>query len=75
VTAVGGNPAVLGPALAHRLLPSENPEALAAAWADALENPDARGRDAATARARVEASFGLGAMVRRYEALYRQGPG
>ena len=70
VTHVGGNAAVLGDGLRHRLLAPENPEALAAAWLDALGHPAARSGDAAQARARVQANFGLEAMVRRYEALY-----
>ncbi|HEX5436693.1 MAG TPA: glycosyltransferase [Gemmatimonadaceae bacterium] len=73
VTDVGGNAAVLGDALRHRLVPAERPEALAAAWSAALEQPAARCEDALRARARVEQAFGLEAMVRAYEALYAGG--
>ncbi len=70
VTRVGGNAAVLGDRLAHRLVPPQDPEALAGAWRNALEDAGTRSSDALAARARVEAEFGLEAMVRRYEALY-----
>jgi D-inositol-3-phosphate glycosyltransferase len=71
VTEVGGNAAVLGPELAHRLVSPEDPEALAAAWQAALGDPAARRSDGTTARARVERHFSLAAMVRSYESLYR----
>lgn len=74
VTAVGGNAEVLGPDLAHRLVPPENPGALAAAWRDALTSPIRRQDDAQAARCRVEACFGLDAMVRCYERLYAATP-
>ena len=70
VTAVGGSPAALGEGLRHRLVPPGDPVALANAWRDALTNPERRAADAASARARVEAVFGLGAMVREYERIY-----
>jgi glycosyltransferase involved in cell wall biosynthesis len=71
VTNVGGNAAVLGPALEHRLVPPSNPDALAAALSHALGDRKARERDSAVARARVVADFDLDSMVRQYEALYR----
>jgi glycosyltransferase involved in cell wall biosynthesis len=71
VTDVGGNAAVLGPALAHRLVPAEDPAALAAAWGRVLiDEPDRRLADARLARHRVEQSFELDGMVRGYEAIY-----
>jgi glycosyltransferase involved in cell wall biosynthesis len=70
VTDVGGNAAILGGLLRHRLVPAENPAALAAAWLDALIRHDQRASDASVARQRVVESFGLDAMVRQYEALY-----
>lgn len=76
VTRVGGNAAVLGPELAHRLVPSQDPAALAAAWRVALGDTALRSSDGAIARARVERSFGLRAMVGAYEAVYRgEAPG
>ncbi len=72
VTDVGGNRAVLGPDLAHRLAQPANPESLASNWADALQNPDKLAADSASARKRVVEHFGLDSMVKRYEALYRE---
>jgi glycosyltransferase involved in cell wall biosynthesis len=71
VTRVGGTCAVLGDRLAHRLVPPEDPTALAAAWSAALADSALRRSDADQARVRVESAFGLEAMVRAYEALYR----
>jgi glycosyltransferase involved in cell wall biosynthesis len=70
VTAVGGNGAVLGEPLAHRLVPSENPAALASCWAELLGSPEVRAREASAARHRVINAFGLEAMVRSYERAY-----
>jgi glycosyltransferase involved in cell wall biosynthesis len=70
VTDVGGNSAILGPRLRHRLVPAGSPDALAAAWHDALTDCPKRTADAAAARERVVQSFGLSTMVRQYEAIY-----
>ena len=70
VTDVGGNRAVLGPDLTHRLTPPNSPTALAAAWSDALLDETKRAADANRARARVEQTFSLEQMVRKYESLY-----
>ncbi len=70
VTDVGGNAAVLGPSLRHRLVAAENPAALVAAWRDALGDPTRRVADAGAARHRVEQAYGLRAMVGAYERLY-----
>jgi glycosyltransferase involved in cell wall biosynthesis len=70
VTDVGGNAAVLGAALGHRLVPARDVAGLAAAWRAALLDPAGRARDSAAARRRVEGAYDLRAMVRRYEALY-----
>lgn len=72
VTEVGGNAAVLGAALAHRLVAPNDPAALAAAWRAALADPTTRVRDAAAARERILADFSLDAMVRAYELLYEE---
>ena len=71
VTDAGGNAAVLGSALHHRLVPLERPEALAAAWTEVLRDPAGRGHDAQLARDRVCQAYGLDAMVRAYDAVYR----
>lgn len=70
VTDVGGNAAVLGPTLRHRLVPSEDPAALAAAWREALLGEEHRRTDAAAARERVVQHFSLDGMVRAYEQVY-----
>jgi glycosyltransferase involved in cell wall biosynthesis len=70
VTDVGANGAVLGEPLRHRLVPSEQPAALAAAWLDVLRDPVRRCHDAAAARSRVIAEYGLDAMVQAYERIY-----
>ncbi|HJU65598.1 MAG TPA: glycosyltransferase [Gemmatimonadaceae bacterium] len=70
VTDVGGNAAVLGPGLSHRLVAAQEPAALAAAWTAALTDHAARSTDGAAARARVEQAFALSGMVRSYEELY-----
>jgi glycosyltransferase involved in cell wall biosynthesis len=74
VTDVGGNRVVLGEGLAHRLVPPEEPPALAQAWAEVLLKVDRRAEDARRARARVESAFSLQRMVERYAAVYREGP-
>lgn len=73
VTAVGGNPAVLGEELGHRLVPSEDPGTLAATWRDALLDQTRRADDAKRARRRVQDEFGIKAMTRAYELLYTMG--
>jgi glycosyltransferase involved in cell wall biosynthesis len=73
VTEVGGNAVVLGPDLAHRLVPPSDPLALAHAWRGALADPARCAADTIVARRRVEAHFSLNAMVRAYEALYLEG--
>jgi glycosyltransferase involved in cell wall biosynthesis len=70
VTDVGGNAAVLGPRLAHRLVPSGDAGALAAGYRRALEQVDERRRDGSEARRRVENAFSLDAMVSAYMRLY-----
>jgi len=70
VTDVGGNGAVLGASLRHRLVPYGDPKALADAWALALRDPASRAQDARRARQRVEEAYSLDAMVRAYELLY-----
>jgi glycosyltransferase involved in cell wall biosynthesis len=73
VTDVGGNRAVVGDDLAHRLVPPENPVALAEAWCDALLDPQRRRADCADARLRVQRCFDLRTMVKQYESLYDGG--
>jgi glycosyltransferase involved in cell wall biosynthesis len=71
VTDVGGNRAVLGPELAHRLVPPSKPEALAGTYESILADGATRSRDGQAARHRVMNHFGLEAMVAGYADLYR----
>lgn len=73
VTAVGGNPDVLGESLRHRLCAPEDARSLADAWANALGDDARREADARAARRRVESTFSLRAMVAAHEAIYRAG--
>lgn len=73
VTRVGGNADVLGPELHHRLVRSEDPDSIAAAWYDALADSDARARDGTRARARAVQRFSLDAMVASYQGIYEDG--
>ena len=70
VTDVGGNADVLGSELAHRLTPTEDPNALVAAWRHALRDGRTRAADGAAARARVLRQFSVSAMIHEYEDLY-----
>jgi glycosyltransferase involved in cell wall biosynthesis len=72
VTDVGGNAAVLGDELRHRLVPSGDVDALAAAWQDCLADRESAATDARNARARVVSRFNLGVMLRTYARLYAQ---
>jgi glycosyltransferase involved in cell wall biosynthesis len=71
VTDVGGNRDVLGPDLAHRLVPPQDPAALADAWRAAVRDDTMRRTDGAAARARVFAHYDLRQMVDAYASLYR----
>jgi len=70
VTNVGGNAAVLGGMLNHRLVTPGDTAAITTAWRDALEDRARLQADSATARRRIEQDFSLRAMVRAYETLY-----
>ncbi|HEY9225604.1 MAG TPA: glycosyltransferase, partial [Gemmatimonadaceae bacterium] len=70
VTAVGGNPAVLGPDLGGLLVPSGDAPTLAKRWRDVLATPSVLEAHRAAARQRVIDQFSLAAMVSRHEALY-----
>ena len=72
VTAVGGNPAVLGSELEALLVPSGDASALAKRWRAVLTDPAALATFGATARRRVIDRFSLSAMVARHEALYER---
>ena len=75
VTDVGGNAAVLGEALRHRLVPPADPAALAEAWRSVLRHPARAEADGEAARRHVQSSYALDSMVRRYEELYARRAG
>jgi glycosyltransferase involved in cell wall biosynthesis len=72
VTDVGGNAAVLGPALSDLLVPSGDEVTLAGRWSELLLDPDSRRRKGLEARERVIGGFSLERMVAQHEALYRR---
>lgn len=72
VTDVGGNRAVLGEELSHRLVPPLDPLALASAWMNAMRDPQL-GVDGERARRRVEQKFAVRSMVSMYESIYERG--
>ncbi|HSM37286.1 MAG TPA: glycosyltransferase [Longimicrobiales bacterium] len=71
VTDVGGNAAVLGPELRHRLVPPGDASALADALSRALGDDGARRADAAAAQARAARRYDLDRMAAGYAAVYQ----
>jgi glycosyltransferase involved in cell wall biosynthesis len=71
-TAAGGVPTVVRDGETGRLVPVQQPEALAAALADLITNPEDAAKMADRARTLAESNFSLEGMVDAHEALYRQ---
>ena len=71
-TAVGGMPELLDEGRAGRLVPPDDPEALAAAVRAVLGDPVEAARLARAGRSRVEADYTVTAMVDGVEAVYRR---
>ena len=71
VTDVGGNREVLGPELAHRLVRTLDPAAIAAGWRAALSDGRLH-NDVSLGRRRVESSYSIAGMVAAYETLYTE---
>jgi sugar transferase (PEP-CTERM/EpsH1 system associated) len=69
-TAVGGNPELVVDGATGRLVPKEDPEALAMALAGYLDRPDTVPAHGAAGLARIKASFSLDGMASRYMAVY-----
>lgn len=70
-TDVGDSALMIGPS--GRIIPPGDPAALAAGWSQILQmDAPARARLGAAGRKRVRELFDLGAVTRRYEALYQQ---
>jgi len=70
-TNVGGIPEIFGP-FSHRLVPPEDPTALAAAAASALADPPGLNAATGAIRTRVRQSFSLDAMVGGVIDAYRE---
>ncbi len=71
VTDVGDSVYIVGET--GRVVPLRNPEALCTAWESLLSRPTAEvHHDALVARERVETHFALGAVVDRYQQLYKE---
>ena len=69
-TTVGGNPELVVDSVTGRLVPAQDPRALAAALRDYVTDPSLRQAHGTAGRARVVQNFSLDAMVARYLALY-----
>jgi glycosyltransferase involved in cell wall biosynthesis len=68
---VGGNPEVVAHGQTGYLVPTADPDALAAALLQLWHDPEAGRRQGAAGRRRVEQQFDVRGMVAAYEALYR----
>jgi glycosyltransferase involved in cell wall biosynthesis len=71
-TRVGGVPDLIEDGVHGRLVPSDDPDALAEAIGDLLEDPERRAEMGSRARERQRAEFTTGVMVQRLEALYER---
>ncbi len=71
-TAVGGNPELVVEGETGRLVPRDDPEAMAHALDELLSDPSRMARMGQAGRARVEERFSIEAMVAKYLALYDQ---
>lgn len=69
-TAVGDLPSIVRDGETGRLVPSLDPQALAAALADVLSNPDQAAAMGETGRRLVEEHYGVKKMIAEHEALY-----
>ena len=70
-TSVGGNPNLVTEGITGRLLPAEQPAALASAIVEYAEHPRQAATHGAAGRERVLRDFSIAAMVKGYGALYQ----
>ena len=75
VTDVGGNPDVVGSALADQVVPAGDADRLAEALRDTLCNEERRARVRRLGRTRVMARYRLDGMIAAYLDVYRQALG
>ncbi len=71
-SAIGGNTDLIADGRDGRLVPPDDTAAWSAALLQVLEDPGLAATMGFAARARMEAEYSLGAVVQRYEALYRR---
>lgn len=71
-TDVGGNREIVQPPQCGLIVPARDPQALAAAYLELLQNPSRRAEMGVAGRQRVLAHFSLEAMAGQYAALYRE---
>lgn len=71
-TAIGGNVDLIDPGQTGRLVPLDDRAGWVTTLVELLNDPGQRARLGAGARARVDRSFSLRAVVDRYEDLYRR---
>ncbi len=69
-TRVGGNPEAVRDRVEGYLVPSHDPEVIAAAGALLVQNAELRGRMSVAARERAVTTFSLDFMVKNHEQLY-----
>ncbi|MFQ5773769.1 MAG: TIGR03088 family PEP-CTERM/XrtA system glycosyltransferase [Kiloniellaceae bacterium] len=69
-TNVGGNPELVVPEVSGRLVPAEQPWALAEAILDYVDQPSVAAEHGRAGRARILRDFSIEAMVRGYGAVY-----
>jgi sugar transferase (PEP-CTERM/EpsH1 system associated) len=71
-TRVGGNPEIVEEGRSGKLVPARDPDAMAAALLDYIDNPGLAAAHGHAARKRVVSDFNIGTMVRAYSQLYEE---
>jgi glycosyltransferase involved in cell wall biosynthesis len=71
-TRVGGTPRVVEDGVTARLVPPDDPEALASTVSGLLADPEAARRLGSAARRAVESEYTVDVMVRRYVSIYEE---
>ena len=71
-TAVGGSPEIVIPDETGKLVPPQQPEKLAAAMIEMIEERPLWPDIGRTARERIEQNFNIRTMIQKYETLYSE---